>query len=187
MNSNISEKWAREKLIPNLPENAVVNIDNAPYHSVQINKIPNSIIHSPGDLKVDLLQLVKLNTPKFKTYKFDLILQEHGFKVLRLSPYQCVYIWSDIKRQIRIINPIADMDMNKLLRETEQARNKTSNDRWQSYCKHVKKFELKYLEKDAIIEEMCESLQISLMDDKESDIEYDSEATISAESEDDNI
>ncbi|GBL84728.1 hypothetical protein AVEN_191169-1 [Araneus ventricosus] len=120
------------------------------------------------------------------------MLQEYSFKILRLPPYHCdlnaiEYIWSDIKRQIRNINPTADMDMSKLLRETEHAINKTSNDRWQSHCKHVKKLELKYWEKDAIIEEMCESLQMSLMDDEESDTEYDGEATISAENEDDNI
>ena len=34
MNSSIFEKWAHEKLLPNLPENAVIVIDNAPYHTV---------------------------------------------------------------------------------------------------------------------------------------------------------
>lgn len=125
MNSNIFEKWAQEKLIPNLPEKAVIVIDNAPYHSVQVNKIPNSnsrksevldwlaarsIIHSPDALKVELLELVKLNTPKFKTYKFDAVVQKHGFQVLRLPPYHCdlnaiEYIWSDIKREIVTLIP----------------------------------------------------------------------------------
>ena len=32
----------RERLIPNLPPNYVLVIDNAPYHNVQLNRAPNS-------------------------------------------------------------------------------------------------------------------------------------------------
>lgn len=203
MNSNIFEKWAREKLIPNLPKDSVIVIDNAPYHTVQVEKIPNSssrkseildwlaaksITHSPDALKVELLELVKLNAPPFKTYKFDELLKGHGFNVLRLPPYHCdfnaiEYVWSDIKRQIRNINPTGDLSMSKLLREAEEAINEISSNRWQSHCNHVHKLELMYWRKDAIIEEMCESVQISLTNTEESDSEYDSEATVSADSE----
>ena len=73
--------------------------------------------------------------------------------------------------------------MNKLLKETEEAINKISIKRWEAHCNHVQKLELKYWEKDGIIEEMCESLQISVTDSDESDSECDSESTISADSE----
>ncbi|KAF8771805.1 hypothetical protein HNY73_019176 [Argiope bruennichi] len=120
------------------------------------------------------------------------MLQEYDFQIFRLPPYHCdinaiEYIWANIKRQIREINPTADMEMNKLFRETEEAIYKTSNDRWQFHCKHVEKLEKKYWEKDAIIEEMYETLQISLINEEESDSECDSEATLSAESEEDDI
>ena len=36
INSQIFEKWEKEKFFPNLPKNAVVVIDNAPYHTVLI-------------------------------------------------------------------------------------------------------------------------------------------------------
>ena len=42
MNSTNFEKWVEEKLIPNLPPQCIVVMDNAPYHSVQTNKAPNS-------------------------------------------------------------------------------------------------------------------------------------------------
>ncbi|XP_054708384.1 uncharacterized protein LOC129218192 [Uloborus diversus] len=181
--------------------NAVIIIDNAPYHTVQIDKCPNSssrkreildwlaaksIIHSPDALKVELLELVKLNAPKHKTYKFDKLLQEHGFQVLRLPPYHCEfnaieYVWADMKREIRNINPTSDLNMDKLLKETENAISKISSSSWQSHCNHIEKLELKSWEKDAIIEEMCEPLQIVLTDTEESDNEWDSEATVSAE------
>ncbi|VVC96923.1 unnamed protein product [Leptidea sinapis] len=40
MNSVNYEKWATDILIPNLPQNSVVVMDNAPYHSVEINNAP---------------------------------------------------------------------------------------------------------------------------------------------------
>ena len=42
MNSTNFEKWVEYKLIPNLPPECIVVMDNAPYHSVQTNKAPNS-------------------------------------------------------------------------------------------------------------------------------------------------
>lgn len=35
MDNNNYTKWLSEKLIPNLPPNSIVVIDNAPYHSKQ--------------------------------------------------------------------------------------------------------------------------------------------------------
>ena len=35
MNHENFEKWVDENLLPNLPENSVVILDNAPYHTVQ--------------------------------------------------------------------------------------------------------------------------------------------------------
>jgi hypothetical protein len=40
MNHVNFEKWVRDKLIPSLPTNSVVVMDNAPYHSVQVDKVP---------------------------------------------------------------------------------------------------------------------------------------------------
>jgi len=36
------EKWFEEQLIPNLPANSVIVMDNAPYHSVKVEKLPNT-------------------------------------------------------------------------------------------------------------------------------------------------
>lgn len=40
MNSSNFFKWMSDKVIPNLPENSIVVMDNAPYHCTQINKAP---------------------------------------------------------------------------------------------------------------------------------------------------
>lgn len=54
--------------------------------------------------------------------------------------------------------------MNKLFREMEKAINKISSNRQQANCNGIQKFEFKYWEKYPIIKEMCEPLQISLVD-----------------------
>jgi hypothetical protein len=42
MNAANFEKWAVEKLIPNLPAQSVIGLDNAPYHCLQIDKPPSA-------------------------------------------------------------------------------------------------------------------------------------------------
>lgn len=38
--------------------------------------------------KVELYELTKLHKPCFKTYDIDMLLNDKGYYVLRLSPYQ---------------------------------------------------------------------------------------------------
>lgn len=42
MNANNYQNWLTTRLIPNLPPNSVLVIDNASYHNVQLNKVPTS-------------------------------------------------------------------------------------------------------------------------------------------------
>ncbi|GBP58671.1 hypothetical protein EVAR_97074_1 [Eumeta japonica] len=42
MNSANFKKWVIEKLVPNLIEPSIIVMDNAPYHRVCVNKVPNS-------------------------------------------------------------------------------------------------------------------------------------------------
>ncbi|XP_075985598.1 uncharacterized protein LOC142982799 [Anticarsia gemmatalis] len=42
MNAENYEKWLKERLVPNLPPNSVVVLDNASYHNVQNDRAPNS-------------------------------------------------------------------------------------------------------------------------------------------------
>jgi hypothetical protein len=40
MNFENFSKWVRKMLLPNLPPNCLIVLDNAPYHSVEMNKPP---------------------------------------------------------------------------------------------------------------------------------------------------
>lgn len=119
MNGANFTKWIHERLIPNLPQNAIIVIDNAPYHSMETSKPPNmtnrkaemqswllekNIKYEECFTKAELFQLINRNKPP-KNYIIDNIFNSQGFEVLRLPPYNCdlnpiEYIWNLIKRRV---------------------------------------------------------------------------------------
>jgi transposase len=96
--------WLEQKLIPNLPPNSVIVLDNASYHNVQDDKPPTFsskrnvmkvwldtcvIRYQEGSTKVKLFQLIKINketNPNFNVIKHSL-LARYGHVALRLLPY----------------------------------------------------------------------------------------------------
>jgi len=118
MNSKIFEKWVNEQLEPALPENSLIIMGNASYHSVREEgtKSPTSISRK-GDMinwltknninfnnkakQPELYEIVKLNKEP-PVYKVDEFLKRKGHEVLRLQPYHCELnpielIWGDLK------------------------------------------------------------------------------------------
>ena len=67
MNSANYQKWLQEKLIPNLPANSVLVIDNAPYHNTLINPPPTS--NSKRNVMISWLEN-NLKPSKFRKIKF---------------------------------------------------------------------------------------------------------------------
>jgi transposase len=196
MNSRIFEKWAEEKLIPNLPQNSVVVIDNAPYHSIQLNKVPNSSnrkqeimdwlasnnIPCSSDLrKIELLDLVKRNQPRTKLYKFDTMLQDNGFTALRLPPYHCdinaiEYVWAEIKNHIRNLNVTGDLNLSRLLTFSNEAIENVTTEHWGKYCSHVVSLENMYWKMDGVIEDLVDPLIIDVSNtDSDSDSDSSSD------------
>ena len=146
-------------------------MDNASYHSSQVNKPPTSanrkheieewliknIIEFLADLqKCELLNLVKLNKPG-PVYAIDDYLKSVGHTVIRLPPYHCdlnpiEYIWSDVKRMV------ADKNVNQLPanieRITREAFEKITVDDWKRHCDHVNKLRGEYWDRDGLLQEI---------------------------------
>lgn len=102
MNFENYEKWINCKLIPNLPDNSVVVVDNASYNNKLEDAAPTSttrkadmeawlqeknIAYSPNLLKPELYKLICLHKENHKKYLIDNILRIHNHTVLRLPPY----------------------------------------------------------------------------------------------------
>lgn len=102
-------------LLNNLNEPHMIFMDNAPYHSVQMNKAPtasnrkceiiawlqvNGVQSADSMLKKELLGLVKIHKPRNPTYVLDEMPKEKGHTVIRLPPYHCQYNaidWAQVK------------------------------------------------------------------------------------------
>lgn len=184
-------KWLTEKLIPNLPPNSIVVIDNAPYHSKQLNKPPTmaarkqdmqnwlserNITFDPRMTKAELNYIIIRNRPE-KEYLVDKLLEESGHEVLRLPPYQCdlnpiEYIWNLVKQRVADKNvDQSERQIEKLAREAIQS---ITQDDWKKEINHVDRLRKAYWEKQGL--EDARELVINVNDDSDdSDLESHSD------------
>nr|XP_042912462.1 uncharacterized protein LOC122272631 [Parasteatoda tepidariorum] len=191
MNFENFEKWIIERLLPNIPPNSVIVMDNAAYHTKVLNPVPTKsstkdkmcvwlekkqIIHNKKMRKVELFELITANAPTEKQYCIDELLKEQGHDVLRLPPYHCdlnpiELIWADIKRYVRERNVAADMSLQRLQNLASEAIQDIGNERWKKHCTHIENIEKKYWKTDGIVEEVVENISFSI--DSDSDTESD--------------
>ena len=171
MNARLFEEWFT-KLLRNIPSNSVVIMDNASYHSRQVNKAPtssstksdikawlqqNDIDHDEDMLKVELLDLVRGSSHK-KTYFVDELAKEHGHQVLRLAPYQCdlnpiELIWAQLKRYVCVRN--VDGTLAGVRSLVEEAVAHISASDWAKCCAHVTRLEDEYWERERAADEVA--------------------------------
>ena len=205
MNSNIFKRWTEEQLIPNLQPQSVIVMDNASYHSTQVEgtKAPIS-----STLKADMMQWLSDRgmevKPKMtkkqlyemiqkkkenwsKTYEVDTILQNHGHQVVRLPPYHCdlnpiELIWADVKRYVATNNSTFKKKDTKHL--IEEAFESIDAKKWENCCNHVKKIESEYRARDNIQPTRVNPIIINLDDSSdESEMEDDSDAEMAEDGE----
>lgn len=179
MDGNKFKHWFQSQLLPNIPNNSVIIMDNAPYHSMLQEKLPTStsrkaemiewlnchgISCSLIMLKHDLYEIVKQHKKEKQRYVIDEIASQNGHSIIRLPPYHCdlnpiELIWAQVKEDIRRENTTFKLnDVEKLI---DSAIIKVSSTNWQKCIDHVIKLEKLYWETDGIIEQQVESLIIN--------------------------
>lgn len=152
MNADNFEKWLKNDLLPKLEEPSMIVLDNASYHSRQVNKAPttssrkdemiswlneNNVQVSLQATKAELLNLIKTLAGN-KTFAVDQIIAEAGHEVLRLPPYHCQFnaiemVWSQAKRYY-------DTHINKIkdpLETWNKALQNISPEQWSNYIRHT--------------------------------------------------
>lgn len=160
-------KWLKEKLILNLPPNGIVVIDNAPYHSTQIEKLPssaslksemqkwlsdNNIPYEERMTKRELYHLIVINKPP-KKYIVDELLKQHGHEVLRLRPYHCdtnpiECIWNLTKQRTADRN--IDQSERQIETLTKEAIASITTEDWRKEINHVERLEKQYWDNDRL-------------------------------------
>lgn len=173
MNGTIFETWVNEQLCPALPPHSVVVMDNASYHSVQVegSKPPVQAtrkeemkrwlqargIQGEGvdEMKkpqlYDLVKKEKKGIPP--TYRVDTMLEQRGHTVIRLPPYHCdmnpiELIWAELKAYVAKKNEtFKAADVECLIAEGMGMIDQAS---WQKACEHVVGIEFAYWLQDNI-------------------------------------
>lgn len=188
MTAELFETWFEKSLLPKLPSNSVIVMDNASYHSRQINKVPNS-----NSLKQDIANFLRENDMFFEeSYRKDQLLEvlktktfpkqfyvddlasKSGHTVLRLPPYYCVFnpielIWSQLKKNIRRRNHSPNLD-RVVIKLIQQEVTNISPELWKNCVSHVQNVEKSYINEGTFHKKVIINLDVE--DDSESDGDY---------------
>jgi len=169
MNAELFQKWFREMLLPNIPDNAVIIMDNASYHKVLSTSSPptptcskekianwlnvNKIPFSRDCVKAELIVLLKKFSPE-PTYVIDQIAEDYGHKVVRTPPYHpelqpIELCWGVLKNEV---GRTCDFSMKNLENRLETAFTKVTKDTCKKVIQKVRDIEDEFWEIDAKLE-----------------------------------
>lgn len=155
MDSCLFESWFEKTLLPKLPKNSVIVMDNASYHSRLIKQRPNTswnksqiqqflyeedLYFEETYTKKQLLEVTQIKQFQ-KEYVVDDCALNNGHTVLRLPPYFCILnpielIWAQLKGNIRRKNVAPKLSSAVLQLIAEEVKNITSTS-WKNAIEHV--------------------------------------------------
>jgi transposase len=174
MNWNLFQKWFSEKLLPNIPGNSIIVMDNAAYHNILAEcSAPtptcskekifnwleyNNIPCKDNCLKIELVEILKKFAPE-PTYAIDMIANEYGHTVIRTPPYhpelQPIEIcWGILKNEIA---RNCDFTMDNLMLQLENAFRKITAKTCRKIIKKIRSVEDNFWEDDAKLDKRQEN------------------------------
>ena len=189
MNKEHFTEWFKDTLLPRLPPQSVIVMDNAPYHSHldPDSRVPNTnskkseisawldknnVHYDKKMKKTDLLGLVKQNKPRPK-YVIDALAAAHGHEILRLPPYHCELnpiemVWGQLKAYVARRNSTCKKtDTIKLF---EEAKSHFTVECWAKFETHVvREYEEKLWQIDGLRDEGVSPLVINVTNDDSDD------------------
>lgn len=182
------KRWLIETLIPNLPTNSVVVLDNANYHNVRSVRYPTTssrkldmvewlngrnIAYDAKFTKPELYNLIKQHKPKYTEYSIDEIFANAHHTVLRLPPYHpelnpIEKIWGIVKNRVASRNITFNIkDVETLAREEFS---KITVEEWAATCRHVEGIEKNYIQREHIMDDYAEEFIIQVNNDSDEDL-----------------
>ena len=168
MNQKLFTKWFREKLLPNIPSNSLIIMDNAAYHNVlSTHSAPtaickkarirswlaqNNIPLRDDCLKVEMVEILNKFAPS-PTYDLDEIAAEKGHEILRTPPYHpelqpIETCWAVVKNKI---SRSCDFTMANLLNQLDDAFAGVTAKTCTGLTKKVREIEDRFWEEDAVL------------------------------------
>ena len=170
MNAELFRRWFVDHLLPNIPDHALIIMDNASYHTVlSAHSAPtptcskekirtwlegNNIPCRDDCLKVELVEMLNKLAP-LPTYVIDDIAAQSGHEVVRMPPYHpelqpIETCWGVLKNEVA---RHCDFTMDNLKLQLEQAFEKITAETCQSIIKKVRSIEDRFWREDALMDQ----------------------------------
>lgn len=168
--------WFQEQLLPHIPPNSLIVMDNARCHSEFQDKAPtnnskkwevinwltkHNISHDSSHTKSELLCLVKIHKHK-QGYVIDEIAHNAGHEVVRIPLNHCLLnpielIWDQVNEEIK--NNYS-YNKEKSFQEITLAAIKTiTATDWKNCIQRTRKIENEYRKKDMAFEHVMENIE----------------------------
>ena len=158
MNWELFKKWFTEMLLPNIPEQSLIIMDNAPYHNILSEHSPptaqsskkkikewleqNKVYCRDDCLKPELVELLIKIVPE-PIFAVDEIARSFGHKVLRTPPYHpelqpIETCWGVVKNHVA---RNCDFSVKNLLKQLDCGFNKVTATTCEKIIKKVREIE----------------------------------------------
>jgi len=165
MNRAFFKKWFTEMLLPNIPGNSLIIMDNAPYHNTLSELSPptpqcsgkrirewldyNKIYCRDDCLKAELVEILKKMATE-PIYTVDEIARSHGHEVIRTPPYHpelqpIETCWGIVKNHVA---RKCDFTMNNLIEQLEVGFSKVTEKTCEGIIADVRKIEDEFWTED---------------------------------------
>jgi len=169
MNLELFKKWFSEMLLPNIPENSLIVMDNAPYHNTLSDQSPptplcskkkimewlvQNKIHCRDDcLKPELVEVLKKIAPE-PVFAINEIARFHGHEVIRTPPYHpelqpIETCWGVVKNHIA---RNSDFTMNNLIEQLDSGFGKVTAKTCEKIIAKVRKIEDEFWVEDLTLD-----------------------------------
>jgi transposase len=173
MNADQFQKWFSEMLLPNIPSNSIIIMDNATYHKALAEESApiatsskekirnwlekNDIPCRDDCLKVELVTMLNKIAPN-PTYIIDEMADKNGHTVLRTPPYHpelqpIELCWGIVKNEVA---RNCNFTMQNLENQLEGAFKKVTAEMCTKIIKKIRQTEDKFWEEDARMDRILE-------------------------------
>jgi transposase len=170
MNQEWFTKWFTQQLLPNIPDKALIIMDNASYHNVLSgHSAPTAICKkdrisawlrnqgvpvSDDCLKAELVELLEKLAPA-PVYALDELAAEHGHEILRTPPYHpelqpIETCWAVVKNQIARHSKFT---MAYLLEQLDEAFESVTEETCTGLIRKVRKVEDDFWTEDVLLDQ----------------------------------
>jgi hypothetical protein len=120
--------------------------------------------------KPELHSVIKLRKPRFKTFKIDALLAEHGPSVLRLPPHHpdlnpIELIWESVKECVARKN--VRFRLEDAMKLAEEKSSIITKEKWSSRCNNACQCDQNYLQLEPIIVDFSEQIIVNFQNDSD--------------------